>query len=207
MGQRNSILQKHLLRRWVWAKHERGDGLPFPHVPAISLPDPATPLFQLVKNSCTEAMAGDTHFVCLGGKNQVTDLDRSACVCVCVCVCFWLWHMCISVFLYMAWLCVWCLCGLSGLCMVCVCGVHVSIVWVFDVYVYMTWLYGNLSSMEVCIDIHTCDCMTCVCQVFCVDVWDYFYLTDWLAGYWHIVLYSFKVYHIMVQTYIAKRWP
>ena len=70
----------------MWGKHARGGELPFPHVPATNLPDPATPLFQLVKNSCMEAMAGDTHFVCLGGKSQVTDLDRSACVCVCVCV-------------------------------------------------------------------------------------------------------------------------
>ena len=74
----------------MWAKHERGGGLPFPHVPAISLPDPATPLFQLVKNSCMEMMAGDTHFVCLGGKSQVTDLDRSVCVCDA-----FMWHKCV----------------------------------------------------------------------------------------------------------------
>ena len=41
-----------------------------------------------------EAMAGDTHFVCLGGKTQVIDLNKSACVCVyvCVCVCVYAMH-------------------------------------------------------------------------------------------------------------------
>lgn len=78
MGRRNSILQKHLLHR-EWP-NMRGGGLSFSHVPAISLWDLPLPLFQLVKIAW-KPWPG-THFVCLGGKSQVTNLDRSACVCV-----------------------------------------------------------------------------------------------------------------------------
>ena len=141
----NSILQKSLLPRWVWVKHERGGELPFPHVPATNLPDPATPLFQLVKNSCKEMMAGDTHFVCLGGKSQVTELDRSVCVCLCVMhSCglrvLWLWGGICGVFLYVVWLCICCTCALSGGCIVCVCGVHeCGVTWCMWCYVvYMS---------------------------------------------------------------------
>ena len=108
----------------MWGKHARGGELPFPHVPATNLPDPATPLFQLVKNSCMEMMAGDTHFVRLGGESQVTDLDRSVCVCD-----VFMWHKSVVI----AW---------GGICGVFVCDVIVYLLYVcFEWRVYSMCLW------------------------------------------------------------------
>ena len=65
--------------------------LPMP-LPSVALTLPPHCLFQLVENSCMEVMAGDTYFLCLGGKSQ-SHISIQKCVSVCVCVCVWVTHL------------------------------------------------------------------------------------------------------------------
>lgn len=128
---------------------EMGCLLPMP-LPSVSLTLPPHCLFQLVENSCMEVTAGDTYFVCSGGRSQ-SHISIQKCVVLCVCVThlggvwvLWLWGVCTwCVSVCGMTVCVCRMCGVSGVSVYGVCVVPMTVVSVCDVCVWA-------DCMEIC---------------------------------------------------------